>query len=142
MAETKQIEVEVDGAVARFALREDFAPQTASALWETLTIEGPLRHAKLSGEACFCSVERGPLALLPAQPELPVASIYKGWLVASPGHGATELLISYGLAEYRWPTGRRYVTPLAELQGDGQALYEALARTHTEGEKTIVIRRV
>ena len=52
-----------------------------------------------------------------------------------------ELLISYGQAEYRWPTGRRYVTPVAELEGDGSALFEALRRTHTEGEKRVVVRQ-
>jgi hypothetical protein len=33
------------------------------------------------------------------------------------------------------------VTPLAELEGDGAALFDALRRTHTEGEKSIAIRR-
>ena len=58
-----------------------------------------------------------------------MTSIYKGWMVAfpAPSMGFTELLISYGVAEYRWPTGRKLVTPVAELQGDGSALFEALA---------------
>jgi hypothetical protein len=51
------------------------------------------------------------------------------------------LLISYGLGEYRWPDGRRYVTPVAEIEGDGSALYAALQRTWSEGQKKISLRR-
>jgi hypothetical protein len=139
----KRIAVEVDGARARFILRDDFAPKTTAALWESLPIEAPIRHGKLSGEACYFNVTQEPIAGIAETPELPVTSIYKGWMVAfpAPAEGRTELLISYGLAEYRWPTGRRLVTPVAELEGDGSALFDALRRTHVEGEKTVVVRR-
>jgi hypothetical protein len=112
-------------------------------LWDSLPIETSIRHGKLSGSACFIDVEHGPIASIAAEPELPVTSIYKGWIVAfpAPNMGFTELLISYGVAEYRWPTGRKLVTPVAELQGDGTALFEMLQRTHSEGEKSVVIRR-
>jgi hypothetical protein len=50
--------------------------------------------------------------------------------------------VSYGLAEYRWPTGRRYVTPVAEVEGDGSALFAALKRRHTQGEAWVAVRRV
>ena len=73
-----------------------------------------------------------------------MTSIYKGYMMLfpSPSRGVAELLISYGLAEYRWPTGRRYVTPVAELEGDGSALFAALKRTHTEGQQPIAVRRL
>jgi hypothetical protein len=140
---TRRIEVEVEGAKAEFELRDDLAPQTVAALWESLPIETSIRHGKLSGSACFIDVEHGPIASIVADPELPVTSIYKGWIVAfpAPSMGFTELLISYGVAEYRWPTGRKLVTPVAELQGDGAALFDALGRTHSEGEKSVAIRR-
>jgi hypothetical protein len=140
---TRRIEVEVEGAKAEFELRDDLAPQTVAALWESLPIETSIRHGKLSGSACFIDVEHGPIASIAADPELPVTSIYKGWIVAfpAPSMGFTELLISYGVAEYRWPTGRKLVTPVAELQGDGSALFDVLQRTHTEGEKSVAIRR-
>lgn len=142
--ETRLIEVEVDGRTARFKLSEDLAPKTSAALWEALPVEASLRHVKLSGDACFCNVEREPLASLPESLELPVTSIYKGWIAASPSpaHGRTELLISYGLAEFRGPTGRLYVTPVAELQGDGTELFDVLESTQIEGEKSIAMRRV
>ncbi|MDF2757444.1 MAG: hypothetical protein K0S99_75 [Thermomicrobiales bacterium] len=140
---TRRIEVEVEGAKAEFELRDDLAPQTVAALWESLPIETSIRHGKLSGSACFIDVEHGPIASIAADPELPVTSIYKGWIVAfpAPSMGFTELLISYGVAEYRWPTGRKLVTPVAELQGDGAALFDALGRTHSDGEKSVAIRR-
>jgi hypothetical protein len=140
---TRRIEVEVEGAKAEFELREDFAPKTIAALWDSLPIETSIRHGKLSGSACFIDVEHGPIASIAAEPELPVTSIYKGWIVAfpAPSMGFTELLISYGVAEYRWPTGRKLVTPVAELQGDGSALFDVLQRTHAEGEKSVVVRR-
>jgi hypothetical protein len=140
---TRRIEVEVEGAKAEFELRDDLAPQTVAALWGSLPIETSIRHGKLSGSACFIDVEHGPIASIVADPELPVTSIYKGWIVAfpAPSMGFTELLISYGVAEYRWPTGRKLVTPVAELQGDGAALFDALGRTHSEGEKSVAIRR-
>ena len=140
---TRRIEVEVEGAKAEFELRDDLAPQTVAALWESLPIETSIRHGKLSGSACFIDVEHGPIASIAADPELPVTSIYKGWIVAfpAPSMGFTELLVSYGVAEYRWPTGRKLVTPVAELQGDGSALFDVLQRTHSEGEKSVVVRR-
>jgi hypothetical protein len=140
---TRRIEVEVEGAKAEFELRDDLAPQTTAALWESLPIETSIRHGKLSGSACYLDVEHGPIAGIAAEPELPVTSIYKGWIVAfpAPSMGFTELLISYGVAEYRWPTGRKLVTPVAELLGDGAALFDALGRTHSEGEKSVAIRR-
>jgi hypothetical protein len=90
--ETRHIEVEVDGKTARFRLSEDLAPNTTAALWDTLPIEAPLRHVKLSGDACFCNVEREPLASLPASTELPVTSIYKGWIAASPSPASRAIL--------------------------------------------------
>jgi pimeloyl-ACP methyl ester carboxylesterase len=141
---TKLIEVEVGGVSARFALREDLSPRTAAALWESLPIEGPLRHAMRSGEACYCHVSDGPLTALPERPELPLMSIYQGWLVVhpDPNQGRAELLISYGLAEYHKVDGRGHVCPVAEIQGDASEIFGVLARTHREGESTISIRRV
>jgi hypothetical protein len=143
---SRVIEVDIEGTGARFALREDLAPETAAALWDTLPINTTIRHGKLSGDACFCNISHGPLASLPERPrpELPVTSIYKGWIVAypMPARSMTELLISYGIAEYRQSTGREYVTPVAELLGDGVALFEKLQQTYHEGEKTVTIRQV
>jgi hypothetical protein len=140
----RRIEVEVDGARASFALLEEWAPKTTSIIWEALPLEDQvLRHGKLSGDACFLVAEHPSFRQLPARNELGVTSIYKGYLVASihPEQRAVELLLSYGLAEYRWPDGRRYVTPIGEIEGEGSALYDALQRTWTEGQKKITLRR-
>lgn len=141
---TKRMEVEVDGARATYVLLEDWTPKTVAALWESLPVETPVSHGKSSGSACYFNIEGGPMAGLPQKPELGVTSIYKGYIMAvpKPAHGKAELLLSYGLAEYRGATGRMYGTPVAELEGDGGALFDALARTQVEGRKTIKIRRV
>ena len=140
----RTFEVEVAGARARFALLEDLTPTSGAALWESLPLAGTIRHGKWSGDACYLMVDQGPLAELPAKLELAVASMYRGYLVVVPlpAHGQAELLLSYGTAESRTATGRRYATPLAELQGDGTALFDALRRTQVEGEKSVTIRRV
>jgi len=141
---TRRIEVEVDGVRATFALLEEWAPRTTSIIWEALPLENQvLRHGKLSGDACFLVAEHATFQQLPARNELGVTSIYKGYIVASlhPEHSSVEFLISYGLAEYRWPDGRRYVTPVGEIEGDGSALYDALQRTWTQGQKQITLRR-
>jgi hypothetical protein len=139
----ERIRVEVGGVGAGFVLREDVSPKTAAALLDSLPIEAPIRHVKNSGSACYFDVHEGPVASLAERPELPVTSIYKGWLVAfpDPTAGRTEFLISYGLAEYRWPTGRRLVSPIAELEGEGREFFDALKRIHAEGEKTVTVRR-
>jgi Protein of unknown function (DUF3830) len=139
----RRMDVEVEGARARFILLDDLAPKSAAALWDTLPIETTLAHGKLSGDACFFSVHTGPLMALPEQPEFGVTSIYQGYMVLapSPARGVAELLLSYGLAESRSPTGRRYVTPVAELEGDGSGLFAALKRTHTRGETRVTVRR-
>jgi hypothetical protein len=141
---SRRIQVEVDGALASFELLEEWAPRTTALLWDILPLERQvLRHGKLSGDACFFVAEDPRLQQHPAQNELGVTSIYKGYMVANlhPERGSVELLIAYGLAEYRWPDGRRYVTPVAEIEGDGSQLYGVLQRTWYEGQKAITVRR-
>lgn len=139
----RAITVTVDGAEATFKLLDDWAPRSAEAVWQALPISTRMRHGKLSGEACFLQVDEGPLVGLRSEPELPFTSIYKGYLVLTvhPGGGAAELLISYGMAEYRWPTGRRYVTPVGVVEEGGDALFDVLRRMFREGEKPVQIRR-
>jgi hypothetical protein len=74
--------------------------------------------------------------------ESAVTSIYPGVLAIRPPNEvakSAELLLAYGDAEYRWPDGRRYVTPVGEIQGDASALFRVLAATSREGEKRIRI---
>ena len=141
---SRRIEVEVDGVRATFGLLEDWAPKTTSVVWDALPLEGRvLRHGKYSGDACFLVAEDETFQHLPAHNELSVTSIYRGYLVASlhPERRSVELLISYGVAEYRGPDGRRQVTPVAEIEGDGAELYAVLQRTSSEGQKKISLRK-
>ncbi|MCA1644389.1 MAG: hypothetical protein LC797_02590 [Chloroflexi bacterium] len=105
-------------------------------VWDALPLEDQvLRHGKLSGYACFLVAENPKFKELPERNQIGVTSIYQGYMVASlhPDHGSMELLFWYGLGDYRWPDGCRYVTPLAEIEGDGGAFYAALQRTWSEG---------
>ncbi len=138
----RRITISVDGAEASYALLDHYAPKSTEALWQSLPLQATLRHGKLSGEACFFDVETGPMLDLDANPELPVTSIYKGYVVLTnfPALGHAELLLSYGVAEYRWPTGRRHVTPVA-MTIAGDELFAVLRRMFTEGAKEIEVRR-
>jgi hypothetical protein len=140
----RAITVTVDGVTAGFDLIDEYAPKSTEALWRSLPLTTTIRHGKLSGEACFLEITSGPLLELPRDPELPVTSIYRGYMVLTvhPELGAAELLISYGTAEYRWPTGRRYVTPVAVVSDGGSAMFDVLRRMFREGEKAIEIRQV
>jgi hypothetical protein len=139
----RDITVEVGGSTATFELLEDLAPRSTEALWGALPIDATLTHGKLSGDACFLDVHGGPLAALPAAPELPETSIYRGYMALFPHPEAdeAELLISYGLAEYRWPTGRRYICPVARVKSADPAFLETLLATQAHGSTSVHLRR-
>lgn len=129
----------VAGVTARAVLWPDFAPKSVAALLASLPLELPLQHCKWSGLACYAALPGGALASL-AGIENPVASIYPGVLALRPPtpalpHG--ELLIAYGDTEFRSLDGRRFVTPLGELEGGSDTLLAALGRTATEGRTTL-----
>jgi len=141
---SRRIEVEADGVRVTFVLLEEWAPKTTAVLWDALPFEDrTLRHGKYSGDACFLYAEDETFQNLPARNEQGVTSIYQGYMVASlhPERRSVELLFSYGLAEYRGPDGRRYVTPVAEIEGDAAAFYVVLQRTSTEGQTKITVRK-
>ncbi|MHB8440302.1 MAG: DUF3830 family protein [Acidimicrobiales bacterium] len=139
----RSITVRVGSSQATFRLLDELAPRSTQALWEALPVDATLTHGKLSGDACFLDVEGGPLAALPASPELPETSIYRGYmaLFPHPEAGEGELLISYGLAEYRWPTGRRYVCPVGQITAAAPDFLDILRGTHAHGSVPVSIRR-
>lgn len=139
----REITVEAGGSKATFELLDDLAPRSTEALWGALPVDATLTHGKLSGDACFLDVHGGPLAGLPAAPELPETSIYRGYMALFPHPDANEgeLLISYGLAEYRWPTGRRYICPVARVTDADAGFFETLRGTHAHGSTSVQLRR-
>lgn len=140
----RRVRVSVGSVSATFRLAEELAPRSADAFWGSLPLTAALTHGKLSGDACYFHVKGGPLAALPSTPELPATSIYRGYmaLLARPEVGAAEILISYGLAEYRWPTGRRYVTPIAKVVDADASFFEVLRRMHEHGSESISVAPV
>lgn len=134
----RRIQIEVDGVAAVAELYDDLSPQMSQAFWDSLPIETTLSPAKWSGQACFIHVDEGPMKDV-AELENPVCSIYPGTLVSRPR--GSEVLMSYGQSEYRWAIGTDYTTPIAEIVNNRAAFLAVLARTHDEGDKSIVIRQ-
>ena len=134
---TRRLRLEIGGVAAVAELCDDLSPKMAEAFWASLPIETVLSHGKWSGSACFFQPADGPMQAVTAL-EHPVCSIYPGMLVVRPG--GSEVLMSYGQAEYRWAIGTDYTTPVAKIVENREALLKALARMHDEGDKVIVIR--
>jgi hypothetical protein len=135
----RSIELAVSGTTARATLWWHFAPKMLSALVQSLPLELPLQHCKWSGRACFSEIDSGPICEVEGL-ETPVTSLYPRVLAVKPATARApraELLIAYGDAEFRWPDGRRYVTPIAELEPGADAFLEGLGRTATDGETRI-----
>jgi hypothetical protein len=140
----KSIEVEVEGTIGRFTLLETWAPRLTAAIWDLLPVDAKLVHGRLSGDVALFAVRSDRFVELPAEPEMAVTSIYKGYMVCNvfPTMGLMDLTISYGIAEYRRATGIAYTTPVARIEGDGEAFLKVVQRTRREGEKPIEARRV
>jgi uncharacterized protein DUF3830 len=134
----RQVRIEVDGVSAVAQLLDDLSPRMAEAFWQSLPVETTLSHAMWSGSACYYYPEPGPMREI-AELENPVCSIYPGYIVARPR--GSEVMISYGRAEYRWNIGTDYLTPIAKLTDNRADLLGVLARMHNEGDKPVRIRR-
>ncbi|MCC6175733.1 MAG: DUF3830 family protein [Chloroflexi bacterium] len=134
----RHIQVEVEGVVAEAELCDALSPRTAEAFWQSLPIEATLTPVKWSGAACFFRPGGPHLSSVTAN-EMPVASIYPGYIVIMPGG---EALIAYGASECRSAGGTEYTTRVARLLDRGSDLLKVVARTHDEGSKTIKITRI
>lgn len=132
------MKIDVDGVRAAAELCEDLSPVTTEAFWKSLPIDTMISPAKWSGRACFFMSPEGPLKHVPEN-EMPVASIYPGYIVTRPG--GSETLIAYGASEYRWAVGTDYVTRVAKIVEGRPELLATLARTHDDGDKRIKIER-
>jgi hypothetical protein len=135
----RRVLVEVEGVSAEAELCEDLSPKTTDAFWQTLPIETTLAPATWSGQACYFRPGGSHLSSVTAN-EMPVASIYPGYIVTLPA--GSEALIAYGPSECRSAAGTEYTTRVARLLDRGSELLEVLARTHDEGDKTIKITRI
>lgn len=138
----RRVKVTVGQVQAEFELMQDVAPETAAAFWDSLPVDERLTHARWAGGACWFKTDRTPIASMD-RIEHPVASIYPGVMVVRPDppSGVAEVLLSYGTAESRGPTGRTYATPVAQLVGDETALFAVLANTWAGGATQIRVER-
>jgi len=129
----------VDGVSADAVLCDDLSPQTAEAFWQTLPIEATLTPVKWSGAACYFRTGGDHLSSVTSN-EMPVASIYPGYIVTRPD--GSEALIAYGASEYRSAAGTDCTTRVARLLDRGSELLKVHTRTNDEGAKTIKITRL
>jgi hypothetical protein len=131
------IEIGLAGSVFRARLLDEQAPRTCAALLAALPLDNRAVHAMLSGEM-FRTLDRVDLGI--AEVEGKVAFQYPGLVVYYPP--AVELAICYGNARFRGTAGPVYVTPVAEIQADLDALRAAGSRLQWDGATPITFRRV
>jgi hypothetical protein len=136
------ISIAVGGSRGVVELWDD-APRSVHALLESLPITAELRHCRWSGDACFADVEEGPLAELDGS-EVSVISIYPGTVVvrvAEEAAPSAELLVGYGDAEHRWPTGPKLVALLGEITDGRKEIFDELRKTAVAGPVTMRLSR-
>lgn len=136
----KRIRLESGGVTAEALLLEANAPKATAALWELLAepIERRLISAKWSGDVGVLHPGEGPLREV-AELENPVTSIYPGTLVMRPR--GSEILIGYGVGEYRWAVGVDYTTRLAKIVTNRTEFLSVVARTADQGPSAITVGR-
>lgn len=138
---SKRIKLTVNGVTAEAQLLESNAPNTTAALWEMLEapITRKLISAKWSGDVGVLHPGEGPLREI-AELENPVTSIYPGTIVMRPR--GSEILIGYGVGEYRWAVGVDYLTRLAKIDINRADFLAEVATTATGGPTMIEIERI
>lgn len=136
----RKIRFLADGVQAEAELLEDNAPTATSALWDMLAdpIERRLISAKWSGDVGVFHPGEGPLRAVTTL-ENPVTSIYPGAVVMRPR--GSEILIGYGIGEYRWAVGVDYLVRLAKIDVNRAEFLSVVARTATQGPRPITISR-
>lgn len=134
----KRIELDVDGVVAEADLMESTSPKAVEAFWDSLPVERTLITAKWSGDVVAFHPKLPALEGIDTL-ESPVTSIYPGAIVMRPR--GTEILIGFGVGEYRWAIGVDYTTRLAQVTTNRAAFLAAVAAVHDKGSANIQIRR-
>jgi len=137
------IRLAIDDVAVEIRLWPNLAPKTVAALLGSLPVDTTMRHCKWSGDACFAELDSGPIMSI-TKLESAVTSIYPGTLVIRPKNTVVptaELLLSYGDAEYRWPTDRMSVTPVGDAQGDTTSLFAVMAKMATAGHTRVRVTR-
>jgi hypothetical protein len=137
-AMVKRIELSIEGITAIAVLQEANAPKTVEKLWAVLPIEETLKHVRWSGAAAY--ILAAPLRDPSFPLENAISFYLPGTLNMRPEHG--EIAIAYGRAQARDEAGNGWATHLATLEGDASAFLEAVARTHSQGQKQLKMTRV
>lgn len=129
----KRFRLETWGVSAEAELLEANSPQACEAFWSMLPLETDLVSAKWSGDVVALHPGKGPVNEI-SELENPVCSIYPGAIVMRPR--GSEILIGYGVGEYRWAVGVDYTTRIGKIVTNRAQFLEAIGRTPLEGPNT------
>jgi hypothetical protein len=136
MAQSKFIEIELDGVVCRARLNEEKAPKTCQAVWDALPFGGRAVHAQVSGDM-FRMLDEAPVG------ELEYESVgyfqHPGSVVFYPP--IKEIAFCIGNAQFAATQGLFKLTPLAEIEGDFRAWAKKGDELRLTGARSIQFRR-
>jgi len=136
MAQSKFIEIELDGVVCRARLNEEKAPKTCQAVWDALPFGGRAVHAQVSGDM-FRMLDEAPVG------ELEFESVgyfqHPGSVVFYPP--IKEIAFCVGNAQFAATQGFFKLTPLAEIEGDFRAWAKKGDELRFTGTRPIQFRR-
>lgn len=129
------VDFDFDGLVYRARLLDDRAPRACQALWGALPFSGQVVHGQWSGEL-FRMLEPAPVGNVTND---------SGWGFQYPGlavlePSTNELAFCYGQGRLNAPTGALNPIPVAELEGDLQALSTFGTNLQFVGSKPIKVR--
>jgi len=135
-AQSRFIEIDLDGVVCRARLNDEKAPATCRAVWEGLPFEGRAVHAQVSGDM-FRMLEPAPVGEL----EIEGATYFQhpGSVLYYPP--IKEIAFCIGKAQFAATQGPFKVTPLAELEPDFRAWAKKGDELRFTGAKPIRFRR-
>ena len=136
----RQIELEVDGVVARAVLLDDQAPRTCAKVWDLLPIEDRTIHVRWSG-AAWRTEKNYPLQL--GEVENPATVLEPGDLIYydDPRYQLYKIAVAYGRAAWRDFAGNLSVAHIGRITGNLDAFVKACDRILFDGPKVVRIRR-
>ena len=136
----RNIEIEVDGIVAKAVFLHEKAPRTCAKVWELLPIEDRTIQVRWSG-AAWRTEKNYPLNL--GEIENPVTVLEAGDIIYydDPRYGLYKIGLAYGRAAWRDFAGDLPVAHIGRITDNLEPLMKVGERVIFEGPKLVRIRR-
>ncbi len=137
----RQIEIEIDGVVARAVLFDDKAPRTCAKVWDLLPIEDRTIHVRWSG-AAWRTEKNYSLQL--GVVENPVTVLEPGDIIYydEPRIPLYKIAVAYSRAAWRDFAGNLTVAHIGRITDNLEPFVKACDRILFDGPKAVRIRRV